>query len=124
MRERQLGESSDTESADDRPKDSKRNLIPIKLTQYFKRGRNNNEQMHNEEDPKTEETEDPTKVPLDTTLATEDSGQDNKENTGVVYAELDLMSPGVKAVVKNDNEKTEYAEIVYTQKEGENKDVK
>lgn len=33
---------------------------------------------------------------------------------GLVYAELDLVSPNLRPVVKNDDEKTEYAEIVYT----------
>lgn len=115
---------SDTESADGRPKDSKRGLIPVRLSNYFKKGKNKEETKNDEEEGKTEEF-DPTAVPLDTTLATEN--EDNKGNKeGVVYAELDLISPpGVKAVVKNDNDKTEYAEILYTPKEeGQKEDIK
>ncbi|XP_045465832.1 fasciclin-3 isoform X2 [Harmonia axyridis] len=117
--ERQLGES-DTESADGRPKDSKRNLIPIRLSNYFKKEKNMEHMQNKEDEVKIEEVDDPTRVPLDTTLATEqETNKDNKE--GVVYAELDLISPGVKAVVKNDNDKTEYAEILYAPKEEDNK---
>lgn len=51
--------------------------------------------------------------------------KDDKDK-GLVYAELDLVrsnSPTMVPVVKNDDEKTEYAEIVYTpaKEEGENK---
>lgn len=51
------------------------------------------------------------KIPLETA--------DEKETTtpkeGLVYAELDLVSSNnLRPVVKNGDEKTEYAEIVYT----------
>lgn len=39
----------------------------------------------------------------------------------IVYAELDLASGNLRPVVKGDDEKTEYAEIVYT-KNGEGAD--
>lgn len=35
----------------------------------------------------------------------------------LVYAELDLVSQNLKPVVKGSDEKTEYAEIVYTPKD-------
>lgn len=43
---------------------------------------------------------------------------------GLVYAELDLVAAqNLRPVVKNDDEKTEYAEIVYTQNDnGKNND--
>lgn len=53
-------------------------------------------------------------MPLD-----ESDKSDVATKEGIVYAELDLVNPNLKPLVKNDDDKTEYAEIVYTQKEGE-----
>lgn len=39
----------------------------------------------------------------------------NNKDDALVYAELDLVSQNLRPIVKNDDEKTEYAEIVYTQ---------
>lgn len=39
------------------------------------------------------------------------------DERALVYAELDLVRADMVPVVKNDDEKTEYAEIVYTQNE-------
>lgn len=38
------------------------------------------------------------------------------DEKGLVYAELDLVRRDLKPVLKNDDEKTEYAEIVYAPK--------
>lgn len=38
------------------------------------------------------------------------------DGKGLVYAELDLVRTDLKPILKNDHEKTEYAEIVYTPK--------
>lgn len=47
-----------------------------------------------------------------------EGNENNPENKeGLVYAELDLVAQNLRPVVKNDDEKTEYAEIVYTQGE-------
>lgn len=44
---------------------------------------------------------------------------------GLVYAELDLVRENLRPVVKNDDEKTEYAEIVYAkQGDGDGEDKK
>lgn len=56
------------------------------------------------------------KVPLEA----DESNPENKE--GLVYAELDLVAQNLRPVVKNDDEKTEYAEIVYTQGESKPKE--
>lgn len=48
------------------------------------------------------------KIPL------EQEQQQQQPKEGLVYAELDLVSQNLRPIVKNDDEKTEYAEIVYT----------
>ncbi|KAJ8921152.1 hypothetical protein NQ315_013624, partial [Exocentrus adspersus] len=108
---RNLGESSDTESADVRPRETKKTIPPIKFTSIFKK---NKDKVSSEDEPDTRhmETEEDKSLPVEeeinTTPATE---VEPKE--GLVYAELDLVRADMKPVVKND-EKTEYAEIVYT----------
>ncbi|CAG9815099.1 unnamed protein product, partial [Phaedon cochleariae] len=92
---RHIGESSDTESADVRPKEPKK---PHKLTAIFKKNKDKPEP-----EPEVGETE-PAPAQIDL-----------KDDKGLVYAELDLARADLKPVVKNDDEKTEYAEIVYTQ---------
>lgn len=44
------------------------------------------------------------------------------DGKGLVYAELDLVRTDLKPVLKPDDEKTEYAEIVYTPKNEDEKD--
>lgn len=57
------------------------------------------------------------------TMADIQNGADKNKEEALVYAELDLINPqGAKPVMKNDNEKTEYAEIVYTPQEGDKGD--
>lgn len=73
--------------------------FPIKLTQFFKKSKDKVASVEEIEPKKTEEEEEPPK------------------EGGLVYAELDLVSPANVTLVKNDNEKTEYAEIVYTPQE-------
>ncbi|XP_031330069.1 fasciclin-3-like isoform X3 [Photinus pyralis] len=97
------GESSDTESVDVRPKRSR--LLPNLSFSFFKK-------------PKPDELERPrsaetieTKVPL------EDDARSDEPKEGIVYAELDLVNPNPKPLVKSYDDKTEYAEIVYTQKD-------
>ncbi|CAH1114069.1 unnamed protein product, partial [Psylliodes chrysocephalus] len=103
---RHFGESSDTESADVRPKESKK---PNKLTCLFKK---NKDQVSSEPEPEpktlehSEEAESQTKSPFP-----------EGDERALVYAELDLVRADMVPVVKNDDEKTEYAEIVYTQNE-------
>lgn len=111
---------SDTESADLRPKDTKSIISPVKLTGFFKK---NKDKVSSEEEPeiKTAETDEMDEK-LDTdnasiATATIDDGK------GLVYAELDLVATDLKPVVKNDDEKTEYAEIVYTPKAEDDRDV-
>lgn len=103
-----LYSSSDTESTDVRPKDEKNILSPIKLTSFFKK---NKDKVASEEETeaKTMDNND-VKIPLET----ENPQQQQSAKEGLVYAELDLVSPNLRPVVKNDDEKTEYAEIVYT----------
>ncbi|XP_044261126.1 fasciclin-3 isoform X1 [Tribolium madens] len=90
-----IGESSDTESADVRHQ----RFPPIKLTQFFKKTKDKGASS-DEIEPKR---------------ADDEVGTSEDPKEGLVYAELDLVSPtSVKPLVKDDNEKTEYAEIVYT----------
>lgn len=42
--------------------------------------------------------------------------QQSDKPEGIVYAELDLVAQNLRPMVKNDDDKTEYAEIIYTQK--------
>lgn len=99
---RHFGESSDTESADVRPKETK---TPTKLTSLFKK---NKDQVasENELEPKLMKNE-------ETDLQKQLDLPDGDERA-LVYAELDLVRANMVPVVKNDDEKTEYAEIVYT----------
>lgn len=59
--------------------------------------------MATEEAPETRQIE--TEAP---------KAEDETAKEGLVYAELDLVSPTSNPVVKGDEDKTEYAEIVYT----------
>ncbi|RZB40577.1 hypothetical protein BDFB_010388 [Asbolus verrucosus] len=96
---------SDTESADVRPRPH-RSFPPIKLTSFF---RKNRDKVASSEEAEPQKVDDEVKEPLE---GAPDGEEEPKE--GLVYAELDLVSPqSVTPVVKND-EKTEYAEIVYT----------
>lgn len=105
--------SSDTESADvQKPKEAKRSLTPIKLTQFFKKSK---DKVASEEEPESRRIESENEENKPTNNAAE-------EKEGLVYAELDLVSPNTKPVVKTENEKTEYAEIVYPTKEEEKKE--
>lgn len=98
---RPLCSSSDTESTDARPRDERRILSPAKLTGFFRKSRDK-VASEGEGDAKVMET-DAVKVPLEAA----------EPRDGLVYAELDLVSQNLRPVVKNDDEKTEYAEIVY-----------
>ncbi|KAK5637963.1 hypothetical protein RI129_012258 [Pyrocoelia pectoralis] len=103
---------SDTESVEVRPIRSNRLLPNLKFS-IFKKTKTGEET----ERPKSADTIE-TKVPLDEQQ--EDSlppPPQGKE--GIVYAELDLVnpSPNLKPLIKNYDDKTEYAEIVYTQKD-------
>ncbi|XP_049825133.1 fasciclin-3 isoform X2 [Aethina tumida] len=99
-RERHIGES-DTESADvQRTKETKRRIPPIKLSSFLKK---NKDKVATEEAPETRQIE--TEAP---------KAEDETAKEGLVYAELDLVSPTSNPVVKGDEDKTEYAEIVYT----------
>lgn len=90
---------------------SNRSLIPpLKFTSFFKR----NKDKEDEERPRSADTIE-TKIPIDD--SEKQTTPESKE--GIVYAELDLINPHSKPIVKSDDDKTEYAEIVYTQKEGE-----
>lgn len=66
-----------------------------------------------ETEARTMDTSADVKIPLD---IAEKQQQEPRE--GLVYAELDLVSQNLRPIVKNDHEKTEYAEIVYA-KEGD-----
>lgn len=114
--------SSDTESADLRPKDTKRTISPIKLTGFFKK---NKDKVASEDGPESrnvetgEEEEGGEKLDMDNASIATAPIDDGK---GLVYAELDLVRTDLKPVLKNDDEKTEYAEIVYTPKTEEEKE--
>ena len=98
---------SDTESADVRHRDPHK--FPIKLTQFFKKSK---DKVASTEDVEPKKLDEEVKEPLE--------GDDDPKEAGLVYAELDLVSPSsVKPVVKKDDEKTEYAEIVYTPQDGD-----
>ncbi|GJQ75304.1 putative coreceptor-mediated virion attachment to host cell [Trypoxylus dichotomus] len=109
-------ESSDTESADVRHShDSRRAVLPT-LTSLFKK--KNDKVSHEEDDaPRQMETEDIKSSLEDEQKQEHQQGHDRPESEnkeGLVYAELDLVNVNLKPVLKNDDEKTEYAEIVYT----------
>lgn len=112
--------SSDTESADVRPKETKKSIQPLKLTSFFKK---NKDKVSSEEEPEARHIEtDDNKPPVEeinTTLRTEPEPKE-----GLVYAELDLVRADMKPVVKNDDEKTEYAEIMYTPNTNEKEEGK
>ncbi|KRT84874.1 hypothetical protein AMK59_2117, partial [Oryctes borbonicus] len=109
-------ESSDTESADVRQsQDSKRSIVPT-LTSIFKK---KNDKVSHEEDeaPRQMETEGVKSPREEEQKQQQSDGHEHPESEnreGLVYAELDLVNVNLKPVVKNDDEKTEYAEIVYT----------
>nr|XP_022905960.1 fasciclin-3 isoform X1 [Onthophagus taurus] len=123
-------ENSDTESV--QHTDSKRSLVP-KLSDFFAKKKEAASPSHQSDDlnAPTEEGESDKKnsAPTDETLTTTDKNDSNKDvkehnREGVVYAELDLVNVNPKPVVlKTDDEKTEYAEIVYTNEEGKEKNV-
>ncbi|KAK4878773.1 hypothetical protein RN001_011279 [Aquatica leii] len=108
VRNRHMGESSDTESVEVRPK----NLLVLPNLNFASLFKKKDKPLEDEERPKSAETVE-TKIPLDET----DKTQDGKE--GIVYAELDLVNPNLKPLVKNYDDKTEYAEIVYAQKDND-----
>lgn len=92
-----------------RPKEKK--LLPLKVPAFLKK-----KPKSSPEDEETPPVNDETDV---STLGPEaNSPASETKEVGVVYAELDLtVNPNLKPVVKGDDDKTEYAEIVYTQKE-------
>lgn len=96
---RLAGESSDTESADHGAPERKAKLY---CPSVFKK--KNDKTGPNNETVKPDNAA----IPLDP----------NHSNEGVVYAELDLQAhrPGM-AVVRGDDDKTEYAEIIHTKSE-------
>ncbi|KAG5875939.1 hypothetical protein JTB14_032366 [Gonioctena quinquepunctata] len=100
-------ESSDTESADGR---LRKKRDPLKWTTIF--------QKNDEMKPHSEGKESPVPIP-----ETEHSPPPADEHNGLVYAELDLMNAELKPVIRNNDEKTEYAEIIYTQNCGNGKDT-
>lgn len=105
-----------------RTKEDKRILSPIKLTAFFKR---NKDRVASEEEgeAKTMETTE-TKIPLEDDKKVAAAPAPETKESGIVYAELDLVSQNLKPVVKSDDDKTEYAEIVYTAKEMEDSNKK
>lgn len=104
------GESSDTESAEHHRPDSKKPKITF--TSVFKK-------KSDKVAAETQETKDVT-VPegqAEGEEEPEDEAQVTlkpKSDEGVVYAELDLNKKARLAIVKPDNDKTEYAEIIHT----------
>ncbi|KAK9720863.1 CD80-like C2-set immunoglobulin domain [Popillia japonica] len=112
--------SIDTESADVRQsQDTRRSFMPA-LTSIFKK--KNDRVSHEEEAPRQMETEEG-KPPLEEEQKQkqqqeQEEGEheqpESEYKEGLVYAELDLVKTDLKPVLKNDDDKTEYAEIVYT----------
>ncbi|XP_066144727.1 fasciclin-3 isoform X3 [Euwallacea fornicatus] len=122
---RYIAESSDTESADVRPKETKCRLPSIQLTSALFKKKHDKVAVEEEPsvrvlDPDEGDTatitaEDQAKEAEVATKTAE--GKNEAKDKGLVYAELDLVrtnSPTLVAVVKNADEKTEYAEIVYS----------
>lgn len=105
-----------------RTKEEKRILSPIKLTAFFKRNKDRVGSEEEGEIKNMETTE--TKVPLEEEKKVAGAPPAEAKEGGIVYAELDLVSPNMKPVVKSDDDKTEYAEIVYTAKETEDSNKK
>ncbi|KAI4457532.1 hypothetical protein MML48_7g00003447 [Holotrichia oblita] len=106
-------ESSDTESADVRHShDTRRSFMPT-LTSIFKK---KNDRVGHEEDeaPRQMETEENDKPGLEQEQKQKEQQEENEQPEGLVYAELDLVKTDLKPVLKNEDDKTEYAEIVYT----------
>lgn len=108
---------SDTESADLRTKETKRIVSPIKLTAFFKKNKDNSTSEEDPEFRNVESTDE--KLDMDNASTATVPVDDGK---GLVYAELDLVRTDLKPVLKNDDEKTEYAEIVYTPKTEDEKE--
>lgn len=73
------------------------------MTQLFRKSK---DKVASEEEPEARRIEPENEENKTQTVAGE-------EKEGLVYAELDLVSPNTKPIVKTENEKTEYAEIVY-----------
>ncbi|XP_017785393.1 PREDICTED: fasciclin-3 isoform X2 [Nicrophorus vespilloides] len=107
---RNVAESSDTESADARPKE-KRNILKLSKQKLNIFKKNDKVGQEIAEEARKMET-DEVKIPLD---------ECKDEKDGIVYAELDLVSQNLRPVVRNDDDKTEYAEIVYTPSEDKDK---
>lgn len=106
--------SSDTESAEVRPKEeSKRSkLVPLKFS-FLKRNRD--KVAHEDGNEATQMAAEEGEGGVDNTDKGVGKDEDGAKE-GLVYAELDLVSgQNLRPIVKNDNEKTEYAEIVYAQ---------
>lgn len=104
--------SSDTESVDVRTKETRRNIPPIKLTSLFKK---NKDKVAYESEPEKRVIEaEETPKPGETEAEEAEKQQKvPEEKAGLVYAELDLVRADLKPVLKSEDEKTEYAEIVY-----------
>lgn len=96
-------------------------MSPIKLTAFFKKNR---DKVASEEEPEARNVE--TGEEINTEMIDADNASiataPVDDGKGLVYAELDLVRTDLKPVLKNDDEKTEYAEIVYTPKTEEEKD--
>lgn len=91
------------------------------MTAFFKKNKDK-VASEDEPEPKNVETgdEDIEKIDTDNASIATVPVDDGK---GIVYAELDLVKTDLKPVLKNDDEKTEYAEIVYTPKTEEEPDM-
>ncbi|XP_030747489.1 fasciclin-3 isoform X2 [Sitophilus oryzae] len=124
---------SDTESADVRPKEKKCRLPSIQLTSAFFRKKfdksvpeQRDNQDQDEADADTIPAEELTNT--DQVLTTvEKVNEKEVKDKNLVYAELDLVSPNspnLKPVVKGNDDKTEYAEIVYTPSKEDEKEGK
>ncbi|XP_025830987.1 fasciclin-3 isoform X2 [Agrilus planipennis] len=124
-RSRRSVAESDTESVEVRQREQKRILpaLKIQIPPLFKKNKEKEDKDQKESSPPPT---DETKIPIDesetqTAPVTATTTPNDGKEGGLVYAELDLVSQNLRPVVKNEEDKTEYAEIVYAQKENEEK---
>ncbi|XP_065167922.1 fasciclin-3-like isoform X2 [Atheta coriaria] len=116
---RQSTGESDTESAE-APKESRepKDIIQTLRTKLVALKKSRDKTTNVPEDQTHNSTED-VKIPLGEAIAENpvnpvSPAEEAKKTDGLVYAELDLVSPNLRPVLKSEDDKTEYAEIVYS----------
>ncbi|KAF7285879.1 hypothetical protein GWI33_009359 [Rhynchophorus ferrugineus] len=117
-------ELGDSETGDAPPKEKKRKMPTLQVAlDLFKKKTDKNASNDRCSEHTDEDEADADTIPAEELAKTYDEvspkeadKNDNTKDKGLVYAELDLVSPtytNLMPVVKSNDEKTEYAEIVY-----------